>query len=62
MRAGQNYATTPGSTVWAFTPCHPTDPDPAHNNEAWNLAANGSIVEIMSGLWCVLCGAMRHGV
>lgn len=46
----QNYGTTPGSTVWAYSPCHPNDDAPAHQNEAWSFNANGTITEIMSGL------------
>ncbi len=40
----------PWSTVWASSPCHPSDPNPAHNNEAWSVNPNGTITEEMSGL------------
>ena len=45
----QNYGTTDGSIVWAYSPCHPNDHDPAHQNEAWRINANGTITEIMTG-------------
>ena len=45
----QNYQTLDDSIVWSYTPCHPSDPDPSHNNEAWSFNPNGTITEIMSG-------------
>jgi hypothetical protein len=29
--------------------CHPGDTNPAHQNQAWSVNANGTITEIMSG-------------
>jgi hypothetical protein len=45
----QGYGTADGSQVWAYYPCHPSDPDPAHRNEAWNVNGDGTITEIMTG-------------
>lgn len=46
----QNYGVTPGSAVWAYSPCHPDDKNPAQQNEAWTMEADGSIKEISTGL------------
>ncbi len=51
----QDFAAAPGAQVWAYTRRHPND-----NNEAWNLASNGSIVEVMSGLWYVSSATLPH--
>lgn len=49
----EGYGTTPGSNVWTFT-CHPGDHDPAHQNQGWSVAPNGtkgdSIISQLSGL------------
>jgi hypothetical protein len=46
----QNYGTSTGSIVWAYSPCHPQDHDPSHYNEAWTMNPNGTITEIMTGM------------
>lgn len=46
----QAYGTTDGSVVWAYSPCHPEDKDPTHQNESWDVdATKNRIVEISSG-------------
>ncbi|EGD77165.1 beta-glucosidase [Salpingoeca rosetta] len=45
----QGYSTADQATVYTFSPCHPDDPDPSHQNEAWSINANGTITELMSG-------------
>lgn len=57
----QNYDTTPGSVVWAYSPCHPSGGNPA-KNEAWSLNANGTITELESGLCLdLLDGIVMNG-
>ena len=45
----QGYATNTGALVWAYSPCHPNDPNPDHQNEAWTINANGTVVEASTG-------------
>ena len=44
-----DYGTTDGSAVWLYSPCHPEDTRPEHQNEAWTVHSDGRITSDMSG-------------
>lgn len=51
----QGFKNASGSPVWAFSPCHPNNPNPLQRNEAWAFVG-GTLQEVgrRENVWVVM--------